>query len=295
FPVNSRPFQSQEDAYSEFMTKFIADGTFRQQFHPLAPNQTSFAQQYGRSLFLPIDEKRTCITAGIPQDWCAFQPFLDLDPAKPLDARFMRGALLMLSNRMNNLTRIHHVDDVCHRASLTLQPEAPPGLQEDQTLRGTAVWNGTFDDIGTEDLVMESAYANAEPSKGPTAGPPAHNGHSLAAAGTRVFYFMVRDRHRPNRKYSVTMRQDDVEMGVGDRITIQQMSAYAAAWGPCAAKISQGGKAIGEWHDTIKHFCGGGDDFSGSLVLDDGRDIGQTGTDLDDLALDQHDGTYGNS
>ncbi|KAK5820894.1 hypothetical protein F5H01DRAFT_412068 [Linnemannia elongata] len=255
FPVNSRPFQSQEDAYSEFMTKFIADGTFRQQFHPLAPNQTSFAQQYGRSLFLPIDEKRTCITAGIPQDWCAFQPFLDLDPAKPLDARFMRGALLMLSNRMNNLTRIHHVDDVCHRASLTLQPEAPPGLQEDQTLRGTAVWNGTFDDIGTEDLVMESAYANAEPSKGPSAGPPAHNGHSLAAAGTRVFYFMVRDRHRPNRKYSVTMRQDDVEMGVGDRITIQQMSAYAAAWGPCAAKISQGGKAIGEWHDTIKHFC----------------------------------------
>lgn len=255
FPVNSGPFQSQENAYSEFMTKFIADGTFRRQFHPLAPNQTSYAQQYGRSLFLPIDEKRTCITAGIPQDWCAFQPFLDLDPSKPLDARFMRGALLMLSNRMNNLTRIHHVDDVCHSASLTLQPESPPGLLEDATLRGTAVWNGTFDDIGTDDLVMESAYANAEPSKGAAAVPYVYDVHNLAAAGTRVFYFMVRDRHRPNRKYSVTMRQDDLERGVGERITIQQMSAYAAAWGPCAAKISQGGKAIGEWHDTIKHFC----------------------------------------
>lgn len=255
YPVNSGPFQSQENVYSEFMTKFIADGTFRRQFHPLAPNQTSYAQQYGRSLFLPIDEKRTCSTAGIPQDWCAFQPFLDLDPAKPLDARFMRGALLMLSNRMNNLTQIHRVEDVCHQASLTLQPEAPLGLLEDATLRGTAVWNGTFEDIGTDDFVMESAYANAEPSKGAASVPHKFNVHDLAAAGTRVFYFMIRDRLRPNRKYSVTMRQDDLEKGVGDRITIQQMSAYAAAWGPCRARISQGGKAIGEWHDTVKHFC----------------------------------------
>ncbi|KAK3835691.1 MAG: hypothetical protein J3R72DRAFT_451082 [Linnemannia gamsii] len=256
FPVtNNGPNQSQEQAYSDFMTKFIADGTFRRQFHATAPNQTSYAQQYGRSLLLPIDEKRTCITAGIPQDWCAFQPFLDLDPSKPLDARFMRGALLMLSNRMNNITRIHHVDDVCHPASLSLQPESPPGLLEDATLRGDAVWNGTFDDIGTQDLVMESAYANAEPSKGGAAVPYVYDVHNLAAAGTRVFYFMVRDRHRPNRKYSVTMRQDDLERGVGDRITIQQMSAYAAAWGPCSAKISQGGKAIGDWHDTVKHFC----------------------------------------
>ncbi|KAF9125857.1 hypothetical protein BGW39_007097 [Mortierella sp. 14UC] len=255
YPVNNDPNQSQEQAYSDFMTKFIADGTFRRQFHAAAPNQTSYAQQYGRSLFLPIDEKRTCITAGIPQDWCAFQPFLDLDPSKPLDARFMRGALLMLSNRMNNITRIHHVDDVCHPASLILQPESPPGLLEDPTLRGDAIWNGTFEDIGTQDLVMESAYANAEPSKGAAAVPYVYDVHNLAAAGTRVFYFMVRDRHRPNRKYSVTMRQDDLERGVGSRITIQQMSAYAAAWAPCAAKISQGGKAIGEWHDTIKHFC----------------------------------------
>ena len=34
---------------------------------------------------------------------------------------------------------------------------------------------------------------------------------------------------------------------------------------------------------------GGGDYFSRSLVLDDGRDIGQTGADLDYLALDPHD------
>ncbi|KAF9086336.1 hypothetical protein BGX29_001456 [Mortierella sp. GBA35] len=255
FPVNNNNNQSPDEAYSEFMTKFIATGDFRQQFHAVAPNGTSYAQKYGRSLLLPIDEKRTCVTAGIPQDWCAFQPFLDLDPAKALDARFMRGVLVLLSNRMNNLTKIHHVDDVCHPASLTLVPELPKGLQEDPALRGTAVWNGTFEEIGTEDLVMESAYANAEPSKRDAAKPYVYDVHSLAAAGTRVFYFMIRDRHRPNRKYSVTMRQDDLERGVGDRITIQQMSAYSAAWSPCAARISQGGKAIGEWHDVIKHFC----------------------------------------
>ncbi|KAG0206057.1 hypothetical protein BGX28_002467 [Mortierella sp. GBA30] len=231
------PVDNTSDSYAEFMTRFIADGTFRRQFHPTAPNQTSYAQDYGRSLLLPIDEARSCHTAGIPHDFCAFQPFLDLDPNANVDATFMRGALLLLSERMNQLARIHHVDDVCRPYSLkAIRPPMPANV------------SGTFVDIGTEDLVMESAYASAVTSRVPQK-------LQGVRTETRVFYFMVRDRHQPSRKYSITMREDEVIMGVGESITIQQMSAYAAAWLPCARKISQGGRAVGKWRDVVKHFC----------------------------------------
>ncbi|KAF8940331.1 hypothetical protein BGZ58_006978 [Dissophora ornata] len=79
-------------SYTEYMADFIANGTFRQRFHPDAPSETSYAQIYGRSLLLPIDEDRSCHSGGIPNDFCAFQPFLDLDPSKQVDATFLRGA-----------------------------------------------------------------------------------------------------------------------------------------------------------------------------------------------------------
>ncbi|KAF9349059.1 hypothetical protein BGX26_012587 [Mortierella sp. AD094] len=228
-------------SYSEFMTKFIADGTFRQQFHEGAPNQTSYAQTYGRSLLLPIEAARSCSTAGIPHDFCAFQPFLNLDPGKAVDATFLRGALVLLANRMNNLTQIYRVDDVCQASSIVLQPNVTVPSP-----------TNTFEDIGTEDLVMESAYASATTSRMPKQ--QQHQG-GRQREETRVFYFMVRDRHRPTRKYSITMREDDAVMGRGDSITIQQMSAYASAWHPCSRRISAGGRAVGKWNDVVKHFC----------------------------------------
>ncbi|KAG9323206.1 hypothetical protein KVV02_002995 [Mortierella alpina] len=244
------PVDGNSDNYAEYMSRFIADGTFRRQFHSAAPNQTSFAQEYGRSLLLPIDEARSCHTAGIPHDFCAFQPFLDLDPAKEVDATFMRGALALLSKRMNDLAVIHHVEDVCRPYSLMFDPQPTPvSTTMPAPIPGSAASpTGTFDDIGTEDLVMESAYASAATSR-------VAQKIEGAMSETRVFYFMVRDRHTPSRKYSITMREDEVVMGVGDSITIQQMSAYAEAWRPCAVRISQGGKAMGKWRDVVKHFC----------------------------------------
>ncbi|KAF9174262.1 hypothetical protein BGX21_010642 [Mortierella sp. AD011] len=226
-------------SYTKFMTEFIADGTFRQQFHEGAPNGTSYAQTYGRSLLLPIEESRNCNTAGIPHAFCAFQPFLNLDPGKAVDATFLRGALLLLANHMNNLTRIYRVDDICQATSTVLQPnvDVPSATN-------------AFEDIGTEDLVMESAYAS-----GVTSRMPRQQQGGRHREETRVFFFMVRDRHRPARKYSVTMREDDTVMGIGDSITIQQMSAYASAWSPCSRRISAGGRAVGKWHDVVKHFC----------------------------------------
>ncbi|KAF9315229.1 hypothetical protein BG003_003376 [Podila horticola] len=219
--------------YTDYMTKFIADGTFRRQFHDKSPNMTSYAQTFGRSLLLPIEDTRSCSTGGIPHDFCAFQPFLDLDPAKPVDATFLRQALLLFAKRMNELTAIHKVDDVCLQSSLTLQPlDAAPSA------------TGSFEDIGTADLVMESAYASALPVTQP----------GVQSKG-RVFYFMARDRTRPRRKYSITMQEADMVLGLTDSMTIQQMSAYAAEWYPCAQRITQAGKAIGRWRDVVKHFC----------------------------------------
>ncbi|KAG0352835.1 hypothetical protein BGZ54_002557, partial [Gamsiella multidivaricata] len=226
--------------YAQYMTDFIADGTFRRQFHPNAPNETSYAQIYGRSLLLPIEEDRSCRTAGIPHDFCAFQPFLSLDPSKAVDSTFMRSALLLLARRMNELTQIYHVDDVCRPSSLVLQP-----AQDMSSV------SGSFDDIGTGDLVMESAYASASANRML----PQQKQQQDAQSETRVFYFMVRDRHRPDRKYTITMKEDDVLMGQGESVTIQQLSAYAAAWHPCAVKIAEGGKAIGNWQEAVKQFC----------------------------------------
>ncbi|KAG0355242.1 hypothetical protein BG005_005831 [Podila minutissima] len=219
--------------YIDYMTKFIADGTFRRQFHDKSPNMTSQAQTFGRSLLLPIEDTRSCSTGGIPHDFCAFQPFLDLDPSKPIDATFLRQALLLFAKRMNELTVIHKVDDVCLQSSLTLQPlDTAPST------------SGSFEDIGTADLVMESAYASASPATQP----------GVENKG-RVFYFMARDRARPRRKYSVTMKEADMVLGLTDSMTIQQMSAYAAEWYPCAQRITHAGKAIGRWRDVVKHFC----------------------------------------
>ncbi|KAF9190994.1 hypothetical protein BGZ50_009689 [Haplosporangium sp. Z 11] len=240
FPVDG----AEPNAYAEFMTKFIADGTFRRQFHPQAPNETSYAQTFGRSLLLPIEESRTCRTGGIPNDFCAFQPFLDLDPTQEVDATFMRGALILLSKQMNDLAASMHVNDVCRPYSLNVLPLSPATSSP----APAPTVNATFDDIGTEDLVMESAYASAATSRVQQQVPG-------VKSETRVFYFMVRDRHQPNRKYSITMREDEIVQGIGDSITIQQMSAYAAAWHPCAMRISQGGKAIGQWQNVVKHFC----------------------------------------
>ncbi|KAF9425500.1 hypothetical protein BGZ76_003208 [Entomortierella beljakovae] len=233
------PIPPNERNYDEFMSHFIANGNFRQRYHPGAPNATSFAQTYGRSILLSIEESRTCNTAGIPHDFCAFQPFLNLDPGKPIDAKFLRGALVLLADRMNNLTQIYRVDDVCKQTSKTLEPniDVPSAT-------------GSFDDIGTEDLVMESAYASATTSRMPRQQQGSHQREE-----TRVFYFMVRDRHQPTRKYSITMREDDAVMGIGDSISIVQMSAYATAWYPCSRRISAGGRAVGKWNDVVKHFC----------------------------------------
>ena len=236
--------------YAKFMSDFIANGSFRYMFHPQAPNQTSYAQTFGRSLLLPIAEDRSCRTAGIPHDYCAFQPFLDLSPGKKVDAVFLRGTLVLLAQRMNNLTRLHHVDDICLQSSTTL--EVAPGPNGKNFLEEPSP-TGSFDDIGTQDLVMESAYASASPAIFHSTAPEPGAGDQKEES--RVFYFMVRDRHRPNRKYSVTMREDEVIRGLGDSVTIQQMSAYSAAWQPCARKISQGGRAIGKWQDVVKHFC----------------------------------------
>jgi len=220
-------------SYTEYMTKFIADGTFRRQFHDKSPNMTSYAQTFGRSLLLPIEDTRSCSTGGIPHDFCAFQPFLDLDPSKPIDATFLRQSLLLFAKRMNELTMIHKVDDVCLQSSMTLQPlDTAPSA------------TGSFEDIGTADLVMESAYASASPTKQP----------GVQNKG-RVFYFMVRDRTRPRRKYSITMQEADMVLGLTESMTIQQMSAYAAEWYPCAQQITHAGKAIGRWQDVVKHFC----------------------------------------
>ncbi|KAF9907958.1 hypothetical protein BX616_000279 [Lobosporangium transversale] len=232
------PISASDGGYTSYMTKLIADGTFRQQFHPGAPNQTSYAQEYGRSLLLPIEEDRTCSSAGIPNDFCAFQPFLELDPRKEMDATFLRGSLLLLAKRMNELIQIHRVDDVCQTTSLVLQP-----------LLVVPSVSSTFDDIGTQDLVMESAYASAITNR------VSRQQQQQPQSNSRVFYFMVRDRHRPNRKYSITMREDEVVMEKGDSIRIQQMSAYAAEWRPCARRIVAGGRAVGKWQDIIKHFC----------------------------------------
>ncbi|KAF9098663.1 hypothetical protein BGX27_000755 [Mortierella sp. AM989] len=237
FPVPSTSFGGN---YGKFMGNFISDGTFRRQFHKDAPNETSYAQTYGRSLLLNIEEGRTCNTAGIPHDFCAFQPFLNLDPGKAVDATFLRGALVLMSNRMNNLTRIYSVDDICKASSTVLQPniDMPSAT-------------GSFEDIGTEDLVMESAYASASVSR-----TSQKQGEGEAKKDeTRIFYFMVRDRHQPTRKYSITMREDEAVLGKGDSMTIQQMSAYASAWRPCSRRISAGGRAVGRWSDVVKHFC----------------------------------------
>ncbi|CAO3566569.1 unnamed protein product [Mortierella alpina] len=180
------PVDGDSDSYADFMTRFIADGTFRRQFHSAAPNQTSFAQEYGRSLLLPMDEARSCHTAGIPHDYCAFQPFLDLDPAKEIDATFMRGALVLLSKRMNDLAAIHHVEDVCRPYSLTLEPQPRPVTTTTPApISGGSATNptGIFDDIGTEDLVMESAYASAATSR-------VAQKIEGAMSETRIFYFM---------------------------------------------------------------------------------------------------------
>ncbi|KAI8349382.1 hypothetical protein B0O80DRAFT_168843 [Mortierella sp. GBAus27b] len=229
--------------YSDFMTKFIADGNFRQQFHAGAPNDTSYAQIYGRSLLLPIEESRSCRTGGIPHDYCAFQPFLNLDPTKTQDIVFMQGALIMLANRMNNLTVIYHVDDVCRPSSLVLQPGV------------NGATPSTFEDIGTEDLVLESAFATSIPSRAPKQ----QNDPNLddgSMEDSRVFYFMVRDRARTSRKYSVTMREDEIVEGRSDSMTITQMTEYAAGWSHCLRRIQAGGKAVGDkWSDIMKHFC----------------------------------------
>lgn len=246
-PVDGQ--DADETLYAKFMSDFISKGTFRYMFHPQAPNQTSYAQTFGRSLLLPIAEDRSCRTAGIPHDYCAFQPFLDLDPGKKVDAVFLRGALVLLAQRMNNLTRLHHVNDICLQSSTTL--EVAPGPNGMNFLEEPSP-TGSFDDIGTEDLVMESAYASASFAIFHSTVPDP--GTEDKEEG-RVFYFMVRDRHRPSRKYSVTMREDEVIRGLGDSVTIQQMSAYSAAWQPCARKISQGGRAVGKWQDVVKHFC----------------------------------------
>ncbi|KAF9931482.1 hypothetical protein BGZ65_004882 [Modicella reniformis] len=208
--------------YTDFMTRFIANGTFRQQFHPEAPNQVSSAQVHGRSLLLPIEENRSCRTAWIPHDYCAFQPFLNLDPTKTLDVTFLRGALILLSNRMNELTRIFHVDDVCRPTSLILQPPSPAPKEETEKEKGdTSLVNGTFEDIGTEDLVTKAAFASATPSRTSEqtdSDDSDNDNNNNNYYETRVFYFMVRDRHQPNRKYSVTMREDEVVMGRADSI-----------------------------------------------------------------------------
>ncbi|KAG0057859.1 hypothetical protein BGZ83_000046 [Gryganskiella cystojenkinii] len=257
-----RPIDGQDadgSEYARFMGDFIADGTFRYQFHPQAPNQTSYAQTYGRSLLLPISEDRSCRTGGIPHDYCAFQPFLDLDPGKKVDAVFLRGALVLLGQRMNSLAKIHRVDDVCLQSNTTLMLDPASTSVEGKNMLEEASSTGSFDDIGTEDLVMESAYASAAPTNfhRPTLSTPPGAGSDAGNQGDegRVFYFMIRDRHRPNRKYSVTMKEEEVVRGIGDSITLQQMSAYASAWQPCARRISQGGKAIGKWNDVVKHFC----------------------------------------
>ncbi|KAG0326980.1 hypothetical protein BGZ99_008637 [Dissophora globulifera] len=232
-------------SYADYMIKFLADGMFRRLFHPTAPNGTSFAQEYGQSLLLPIDENRSCRSAGIPNDYCAFQPFLDLDPSKTVDATFLRGALLLLAKRMNDLTAFYRVNDVCHNSSLILEP-----LDLDVGLR-----DGTLESIGTADLVMESAFASAGTNRMPNPQQYQPPGHRQEAPETRIFYFMVRNRHHPDRKYFVTMQEDEMVMGKSDSLTIMQMSAYADSWYTCAQRISRGGKAIGKWQGVIKHFC----------------------------------------
>src|SRR5690606_29474561 len=135
-----------------------------------------------RSILLPIEQNRTCFSAGIPHNFCAFQPFLSLDPSRPADALFMRQALLLLAQRMNDLSKMFNVDDVCKPASLVLVPSIeniPKDLPQ------------TFEDIGTEDLVVESGYASANVAR--------------ASKESRVFYFMVYVRNNMHRKYSVTM------------------------------------------------------------------------------------------
>ncbi|KAG0343848.1 hypothetical protein BG004_004955 [Podila humilis] len=246
-PVPKKEDGDQTTTYSDFMKAFIADGTFRRQVHGgNLPNMTSFAQTYGRSIFLPIEENRSCASGGIPHDFCAFQPFLDLDPAKPVDAKFLRQVLLLFAKRMNELTVAHRVDDICSQSSLVLDPPLNTTVSLGR-LAGEGDGEGeaaNFDDIGTLDLVMESAYASASP---PTIQGVENKG--------RVFYMMVRDRHRPRRKYSITMKEKDLVFERTESITIQQMSAYEHDWLPCARAITAGGKAIGDWQGVVKHFC----------------------------------------
>ncbi|KAF9427116.1 hypothetical protein BGZ94_005454 [Podila epigama] len=225
------------EQYTEYMTRFIADGTFRRQFHANAPNQTSFAQTYGRSLLLPIEANRSCSSGGIPHDFCAFQPFLALDPSKAQDATFLRQALLLVAKRMNELAVAHKVNDICLPSSLVLDPPEETGASP----------TGSYDVIGTADLVMESAYASGSPSIKQALYGEKNRG--------RVFYFMVRDRSAAQRKYSITMQEDDMVMGVTSTMTIQQMSAYASSWRPCAERITKAGNAIGKWQEVVKHFC----------------------------------------
>ncbi|KAF9200193.1 hypothetical protein BGZ49_009597 [Haplosporangium sp. Z 27] len=233
------PIPPNGGSYAEYMTKFIADGTFRRQFHAGAPNGTSYAQYYGRSLLLPIENNRTCSTAGIPHSFCAFQPFLDLDPGKSVDATFLRGVLVLITNHLNNMTRTYGVDDICKTFSAILEPNV-----------NVPSPTSSFGDIGTEDLVMESAHASAGASH-----MPQEQGYGgQVRRDERIFYFIVRDRHQPTRKFSIIIREDELVKSNSDDLTIIQISAYARAWSICSKRIADGGRAVGDWSE-VKHIC----------------------------------------
>ncbi|KAF9166850.1 hypothetical protein DFQ26_006700 [Actinomortierella ambigua] len=234
------------DMTTEEMMLFLQQPDFRHRFHAQAPVGHSFAQDKGRSLLLPIDVHRSCFTGGIPSDWCAFQPFLIFDPKKQIDAVFMQKALVMVANKMNEITARFGLETLCRNASVTPLPLYPDETDPNKTL---LMRNETrlFEHVRTEDLVMQSGYASALPAK--------------AAVGlpgqSRVFYLRVQDSRVPHRLYAVNLIEDEIVMGNTTRMEIQQMSSYESYWSGCRTKLADAGVDLsrGELEGYMKHFC----------------------------------------
>ncbi|KAG0223222.1 hypothetical protein BGW42_006014 [Actinomortierella wolfii] len=230
------------------MALFLQQPDFRQRFHANAPVGRSFAQEKGRSLLLPIDAQRSCFTAGIPTDWCAFQPFLIFDAKKQVDAVFMQQALKLVAEKMNEITNRFGVQEICRNVSGAVWPLYP---EEADPAKTVTMMNETrlFEHVRTDDLVMQSGYASSLPSK--------------AAEGlpgqSRIFYLRVQDARVPHRLYAVNMIEDEVIVGNITNVDVRQMSAYEGYWKGCRKKLVDAGFDIrqnrGELEGYMKHLC----------------------------------------
>ncbi|KAF9971386.1 hypothetical protein BGZ73_005698 [Actinomortierella ambigua] len=236
------------DVTAEEMALFLHQPDFRQRFHPQAPAGHSFAQEKGMSLFLPIDIHRSCFAAGIPNDWCAFQPFLIFDPQKQIDAVFMQQSLTLVANKMNEIMARFGVQDICRNTSMTPWPLYPGEADPNKALN---MKNETrlFEDVRTDDLVMQSGYASALPAEAAKDLP----------GQSRVFYLRVQDRRVPHRLYAVNLIENEVIVGNTTSMEIQQMSAYESYWAQCRPKLVAAGfdlrKNQGELEGYMKHLC----------------------------------------